>query len=55
MSIYSSPDRKITEKTARHILGKEANCYSAEQLEDIINRLYEIAEFSIRFDRGDFD
>lgn len=55
MSQTSQTNRQITEKVARRILGKAAEPYSADQLQDIVDRLYSMAEFSIRFDRGDFD
>ncbi len=40
-------DRGISLSSARKILGKEGDCYSDEQLEDILSRIYEIAEFGM--------
>ncbi len=40
--------RQITEKSARRILGKAAQSYSQEQLQDIVDRLYGVAEIKLR-------
>lgn len=40
--------RKISVSQARKILGNDAKPYSDKDLEDILDRLYQIAEFGLR-------
>jgi len=44
-SSNNGQDRQITEQVARRILGKSAKPYSEEQLQDIVDRLYGVAEW----------
>ena len=43
----SFEERAVTPEAARRILGKDGENYSDEEMADIVERLYSIAEFDI--------
>ncbi len=45
-------DRKISISQARKILGVEGKSYSDDDLRDILDCLYQIAEFGLRREMG---
>jgi len=55
MGFSPHADRQVTEQVARRMLGKVAKPYSPEYPLKIVNHLYSMVEFSIRFDRGNFE
>ncbi len=45
-------DRKISVSQARKILGGQAKSYSDDELRDILDCLYQVAEFGLRLEMG---
>ena len=48
----SFDERAVTPESARRILGKDGENYSDEEMADIVERLYLIAEFGLSAESG---